>query len=52
MPDYEAMYFKLLGVQATAIELMQEAARETERQFLWPEDPPAVLLPSQKDAGE
>ena len=48
MPDYKEMYAKLFRSQTKAINILQEAQKETEDMYIEEEPPSIVLLPTEQ----
>ena len=48
MPDYKEMYAKLFRSQTKAINILQEAQKETEDMYIEAEPPSIVLLPTEQ----
>ena len=49
MPDYAAMYRKLFNSQTDAIELLQQAQRDTEEMYSSSPEPDIRVLPKDTD---
>jgi len=44
MPDYAAMYKRLFNSQTTAIEILQQAQRDTEEMYIEAPEPTLTVL--------
>lgn len=49
MADYKSMYYQLVGKISDAIELLQEATRDTEEQYISSEETTVEISPKDKN---